>query len=57
MDKTWLKPNSKVVLNADNGCRFLIMDVALLDPPKKETEELESGQTREKGWFIELRAQ
>lgn len=52
-----MKPNSKVVLNADNGCRFLIMDVALLDPPKKETEELESGQTREKGWFIELRAQ
>lgn len=32
------------------------MDVALLDPPKKEMEKLESGQTRERGWFIVLRA-
>lgn len=41
MDKTWLKPNSKVVLNGDNGSRFPIMDVALLGPPKKETEKIE----------------
>lgn len=36
-----VETSSKVVLNGDNGCKFLIMDVALLDLPKKETERLE----------------